>query len=287
MIPSFDTGSLHDEENRTFLQDRLAFLGQVGALFFLALGGARAVVLLGRPCADAWGLSGGSRAFLGTAVALAAVWLACRLRCWAAAALRWIDAVSLLSSGAALASLGLERSVFVDASYPMVIDVALILIARAVIVPSSASRTFGWSAAAASPALATMAWNAVRSGRPPGLEAPGAGDAMIQAGWLGAAIALSALASRVTYGLRAEVREARQVGHYSLEEKIGEGGMGVVYRARHSRLRRPTAVKLLSPAKVGPQTIERFEREVQITAQPHSPQHSRRVRLRTDPRWGL
>ena len=42
--------------------------------------------------------------------------------------------------------------------------------------------------------------------------------------------------------------------------------MGVVYRARHAWLKRPTAVKLLSPAKVGPQTVERFEREVQITA---------------------
>ncbi len=56
------------------------------------------------------------------------------------------------------------------------------------------------------------------------------------------------------------------MGQYTLEEKVGEGGMGVVYRARHSRLKRPTAVKLLSPTKVGPQTVERFEREVQITA---------------------
>jgi len=85
-------------------------------------------------------------------------------------------------------------------------------------------------------------------------------------GWIGAAIVLSVLASRVTYGLRAEVHEARRVGQYTLEEKLGEGAMGIVYRARHARLKRPTAVKLLSPEKVGPHTVARFEREVQITA---------------------
>jgi hypothetical protein len=64
---------------------------------------------------------------------------------------------------------------------------------------------------------------------------------------------------------------AQQIGQYTLEQKLGAGGMGVVYRGRHAMLRRPTAIKMLDVDKVNEASIERFEREVQITSQLNNP----------------
>jgi hypothetical protein len=61
--------------------------------------------------------------------------------------------------------------------------------------------------------------------------------------------------------------KARRLGQYELQEKIGEGGMGVVYRARHALLRRDTAIKLLLPERTEPESIRHFEREVRLTCQ--------------------
>jgi len=84
--------------------------------------------------------------------------------------------------------------------------------------------------------------------------------------WCGLAVAIAALNSRTLYGLRKQIREVRQLGQYTLQEKIGEGGMGVVYRATHAMLRRPAAIKLLLKERASEADLVRFEREVQLTS---------------------
>jgi serine/threonine protein kinase len=75
------------------------------------------------------------------------------------------------------------------------------------------------------------------------------------------------IVARLRLSARRAAVEAKQLGQYSLDEKIGEGGMGVVYRGHHAMLRRPTAIKLLNVERTTDESIARFEREVQITSQ--------------------
>ncbi len=53
---------------------------------------------------------------------------------------------------------------------------------------------------------------------------------------------------------------------YVLEEELGRGGMGVVYRARDTRLGRIVAIKILNPRQHTPDAIRRFEREARSAA---------------------
>jgi hypothetical protein len=90
--------------------------------------------------------------------------------------------------------------------------------------------------------------------------------------WVIAALLLLALAGIVAFSivvrrLGRRIEKITQLGQYTLEEKLGEGGMGKVYLARHALLRRPTAVKLISGTNLDSETLDRFEHEVQLTSQ--------------------
>ena len=83
---------------------------------------------------------------------------------------------------------------------------------------------------------------------------------------------------RYLYRLGAQVNKARALGSYELVDRIGHGGMGEVWTARHRMLARVSAIKLIRPEMLGVANLEstgllvkRFEREARATAALRSP----------------
>ena len=89
---------------------------------------------------------------------------------------------------------------------------------------------------------------------------------------------LAVVGSRVIYRLGSDIDRERRMGGYRLIARLGEGGMGEVWRAKHRLLARPAAIKLIRPEMLGAgennnsaATLKRFEREAQATAMLQSP----------------
>ena len=64
---------------------------------------------------------------------------------------------------------------------------------------------------------------------------------------------------------RDAIKEARELGQYALIKKLGEGGMGIVYKATHKMMHRDTALKLLKNEACTERDLKLFENEVRQT----------------------
>ncbi|MBA3394003.1 MAG: serine/threonine protein kinase [Deltaproteobacteria bacterium] len=177
--------------------------------------------------------------------------------------LNGIDAFYAGGTGVILAAASYLSVDFRPAPYACVLYGCFMVLTRATVVPSSGPRTAVVSGLAMAPYVPAAALIATQG------EFDLPATALVCAVFLIGLVvaALAAAGSQTTYGLRKHVTAAMQLGQYTLDRKIGEGGMGVVYHARHALLRRPTAIKLLLPERVGAGMLDRFEREVQHMSQ--------------------
>jgi tRNA A-37 threonylcarbamoyl transferase component Bud32 len=84
--------------------------------------------------------------------------------------------------------------------------------------------------------------------------------------------------AKVLHRMSRRLKEAQELGSYQLIERLGQGGMGEVWRAEHRFLARDAAIKLVRPEVLGARNeqeaqnvLRRFEREAQATAALNSP----------------
>ena len=178
-------------------------------------------------------------------------------------ALYGLDVLYAAGIGSAFAASAVLAKDLRPAGYTTLMYAAFTVFMRAIVVPSSGRRT-----AIMSTVVLIPVWIAgILLARDTVQELPGPAF-VVGALVLGIVpILLATVGSGIIYGLRRQVSEATQLGQYTLDRKIGEGGNGAVYRAHHALLRRPTAIKLLLPDRVGAESVDRFEREVQHMSQ--------------------
>jgi eukaryotic-like serine/threonine-protein kinase len=267
-LPDWSAVPSNSEEDRILLNSRLAFFGRV--IFTLSMGfflitfvvhGAMQDSLLDYLSSRPVLFDLGATAVFGVASML------CRSGRRSSAELNAIDIAGLVAGLGLFALMcGAEMTGLSNESLYVQVSITLaVVVTRAVIVPGTARRTLWLSAAGVTPLVLLACYSSMRLPAPM-KAAAGVATITYVSTWAALTVAVATLTSRVIYGLQERVRAITQLGQYTLEEKLGEGGMGLVYKARHALLCRPTAVKLLPAELAGERNVKRFEREVQLTS---------------------
>jgi eukaryotic-like serine/threonine-protein kinase len=266
-----------------FVQQRIGLFAKIIALIslaFLIAGTIGALLLRPTPLPGGTSVTDLTRstsiAHVSGLILLMTVWLLSRQRRFSLTTLERLDAASLVGACTAWAFLIEPR--LVETFHAAVPSVAMTALTRSIMVPSKAGRTLRLTTLAALPVIVLM-WLSLDAFRP-AVPTPGRVVTItvaFQTLLLVAVIWMATITSRTLYELRRSVREANELGQYSLEEKLGAGGMGEVWRARHRFLVRAAAVKLIRPEfLVSTQNdpalvLRRFEREALATAALRSP----------------
>jgi eukaryotic-like serine/threonine-protein kinase len=268
-----DTSSgLDFVRKRLALQGKTLFLVSFGFYLFLlanlvVVGGAplvavvRGPVALGHLCAS-W--------------TMGLLWLLASRARLSRRSLGALDAISIVVGGGFLSLMTLQDE---GQILQTLLALMVTVMVRAILVPSRPSRTMVLSALAFVPTVIVCIARHHPTQLLPGFT-PGFQKLHMTLNtvlWSVLGTTLATIISRVIYGLRQQVAEANELGQYILEEPIGGGGMGEVWRARHRLLIRPAAIKLIRPqalpAMAGDSELlmRRFEREARATAALRSP----------------
>jgi len=259
------------EEWRAFLQSRVKGFGRTLAAFVLGFYVFANGAAMLHPLAK-WSdwVSPLNVLVLVAGTICAGVFLACRTGKRSTTELETIDAIATIATGACIGLTSIYAPPVQRPELSSIMGVIIFLILRGIVIPSTGPRTAALSALAAVPAIyASYECHAREPDAPyklPLLLYPA-----LTTVWAGLGIVAAMLASRTIFGLRQKASQAQKLGQYTLGEKIGEGGMGAVYRASHAMMKREVAIKLLPAERAGTGGIARFEREVQLTSRLESP----------------
>jgi tRNA A-37 threonylcarbamoyl transferase component Bud32 len=190
-------------------------------------------------------------------------------RSFPAAFLRGVDLLFFLLNGLVFVAL---PPLVVGSDNVNAENAALLVLVRCIFIPDSPLRTLVVCGVIWTAYLAGYAFDT--GGNPLGLPGVTSDPEVLRLSFLfdnftiGLHLTIGMVAVYSLHGLRMRALEAEQAGSYQLLEKLGEGGMGEVYRARHSQLQRPTAVKVIRADLVdSPTALRRFEREVRAASE--------------------